>query len=93
MNNLQTPEQFDDIKSGDVLICSIDEWRDGKPFNFDCHVLMKLNGGFDVVYLSGFRSRNDFVPYKDIIAKVDLTMPIVDIDGFSGHFKVFNHGE
>ncbi len=86
-------EKFLSIKDDDTIICMIDEWNEGRKFPFDCHILYRNSAGFDVVYLSGYRSRNDFVPLEDVIAKVDMDMPIVRITGFSGHFKVFDESK
>lgn len=82
---------YDEIKEGDTIICMIDEFNNGNKSSFDCTVLSKLNNGFDVIYLSGYRSRNDFVSLNDVIAKVDLSQPVVSVKGFSGHFKVFKN--
>lgn len=81
------------IKKSDVLICMIDEYRQGKKDAFDCHIISMKENGVDVCYLSGYRSRNDFVPWTDIVAKVDMEQPVILIaDGaFRGHFTVFDH--
>lgn len=80
------------VSIDDVVICMIDEWKDGKKSPFDCHILSIEENGIDTLYLSGFRSRNDFVSWQDIIAKFDMSFPWVQLDqgfGFSGHFQVF----
>lgn len=79
------------IKENDVIIFRVDEYRNGNPLEFDGHVLWVRHDGVEVLYLSGFRSRNDFIPWSDIIAKVDLRQPKVKLDNapFSGHFVVF----
>lgn len=90
---MSNEEKLSSIKDNDIIICMIDEWNNGEKCPFDCHILTRNNKGFDVVYLSGYRSRNDFVPLENVIAKVDMDMPIVNITGFSGHFKVFDESK
>jgi len=80
------------VKVDDVVICLIDEWKTGKKTAFDCNVLSKNEKGVDVVYLSGYRSRNDFVEWDDIVAKVDKSLPWISLAkeySFSGNFHVF----
>jgi len=79
------------IMVGDTVICLIDEWRSGRKKSFDATVMSKTEKGVDVLYLSGFRSRNDFVEWVDIIAQVDLSLPRVSLGdhGFIGNFRVF----
>lgn len=81
----------DSVNVHDTIICLIDEYRSGKKSAFDCHVLQKNERGVDVIYLSGYRSRNDFVEWAVILAKVDKSLPSVSLGnhGFSGHFNVF----
>lgn len=82
----------ENIKVGDTLICMIDEWGRGEKSAFDGHVTWMNSRGVDVSYLSGYRSRNDFVPWADIVAKLDMSQPRVLVaDGaFEGHFAVFS---
>jgi hypothetical protein len=80
------------INPKDVLICMIDEWNEGEKHAFDCYITGIRESGVDVCYLSGYRSRNDFVPWEDVVAKVDKSRPWVKLEiGFSGHFEVFLH--
>jgi len=81
------------VKPDDVLICMIDEWGKGEKEAFDCHITSIRKAGVDVCYLSGYRSRNDFVPWADVVARVDMTRPIIRVaDGaFRGHFEVLSH--
>lgn len=80
------------VKEDNVIICMIDEFRNGKKEAFDCHVLYTNEKGAEVVYLSGYKSRNDFVEWADMVAKVDKRKPRITVaDGtFSGHFMEFN---
>ena len=77
------------VMVGDTVICLIDEWRSGRKNSFDGTVLSKNEKGAEVVYLSGYRSRNDFVEWNDVVAKVDLQLPRVSAHGFVGQFRVF----
>ena len=79
------------ISVGNDLIFNVDEYRRGKKEPFDGTVKRVQSTGVDVIYLSGHRSRNDFIPWCDIIAKVDLSMPRVSLENapFNGHFAVF----
>lgn len=76
------------IKKDDKIIFRVDEWRDGTKTEFDGTVLSVNNLGVDVLYLSGYRSRNDFIPFEDIIAKLDLKKPIIHLKNapFTGRF-------
>ena len=80
------------IKKDDTVICKIDEWRDDNPSWFDGTVISKNKKGVDVLYLSGYRSRNDFVEWKDICAVVDMSLPWVSIPDvpYQGNFRIFN---
>jgi hypothetical protein len=82
---------IDNVKEGDVVIAMIDEWRDGSVNAFDCNVLDINDKGVEVVYLSGYRSRNDFVEWGNVVAKVDKSKPVVSVANgtFSGHFMSF----
>jgi hypothetical protein len=77
------------VMVGDTVICLIDEWRSGRKNSFDGTVLSKNEKGTEVAYLSGYRSRNDFVEWNDVVAKVDLSLPMVSTHGFVGQFRVF----
>lgn len=80
------------IKKEDVIIFSVDEYRNGNKQEFDGNVLFVKEDGAEVIYLSGHRSRNDLIPWEDIIAKVDMSQPRVKLENapFSGHFLVFS---
>lgn len=83
------------LKKGDTVICMISEYRVDQKRAFDCTVQHVSDKGASVCYLSGYKSRNDDVPWADIVAKVDKTKPWVQLDDipFSGSFHVFNHRE
>lgn len=78
-------------KEGDTIIFRVDEYRNGNVMEMDGNVLYQTPKGVEVLYLSGYRSRNDLIEWKDIIAKVDLSKPRVKLENapFSGHFHVF----
>lgn len=80
------------IKVGDTIIFSCSEYNNGEFSEFDGTVLFVDKESVDVIYLSGYRSRNDSVKYKDIIAKVDISMPYIKLENapYSGHFIVFD---
>ncbi|MDH3354503.1 MAG: hypothetical protein OEL79_04730 [Chromatiales bacterium] len=78
----------DNVKVGNTLIFKCDEFSDGRPQEFDGQVQMVKDDGVDVIYLSGYRSRNDFIPWADILAKLDKRKPYIKLDSapYSGHF-------
>lgn len=85
------------ISVGDAIIFYCDEYRDGNIMEFDGVVQSINDKGVDVLYLSGYRSRNDFILFKDIIAKSDDTCERVDLREnippvyYSGRLKVFDN--
>lgn len=76
------------IKVGNTIIFRCDEFRDGSVYEFDGQVLIVNDGGVDVIYLSGYRSRNDFIPWSDILAKLDKRKPYITLSNapYRGHF-------
>lgn len=80
------------VKPGNTLIFMCDERRDGNVVAFDGSVQSVSEDGVHVVYLSGYRSSNDFIPWKNIVAKVDKRKPYVKLKGvaYSGRFLVFS---
>ena len=80
------------LKVGNTVIFSVDEYRDGNKRQFDGHVQIIGDAGIDVIYLSGYKSRNDFIKWEDVIAKVDMRRKWVKLKSapFSGNFQVFN---
>jgi len=81
------------IKVNNTIIFRCDEWRDGNKSEFDGQVQLVREKGVDVVYLSGYRSRNDFIPFCDIIAKLDKRRPVKSLKNapFRGHFVEFDN--
>ena len=79
------------IKVKDTIIFFVDEWRDGRRSEMDGTVQIIDKKGAHVLYLSGYRSRNDFIPWCDIVAKVDLKKPRVSIKNicYNGNFVIF----
>lgn len=82
----------DHVREGDDIIFRCDEYRSGQIQHFDGTVLNKSGKGVDVIYLSGHKSRNDFIEWKDIIAKVDKSKPYIELPGigFCGRYVVFD---
>ena len=82
----------ENIKIGNVVIFSCDEYRNGNTQEFDGHVQVIDDKGVDVLYLSGYKSRNDHIKWADIIAKLDMRKPYIKLDNapFSGHFVQFD---
>lgn len=80
------------VKQDDTVIFLCDEYRDGRKECFDGKVLHTTDQGAEVLYLSGYRSRSDLIPFEDIIAKVDLSMPEIKLDEhpYRGHFIKFS---
>jgi hypothetical protein len=81
-----------DLEKDDVVIFRMDEHNDGHVSEYDGHVQFLSDSGVHVLYLSGHHSRNDLVPWADIIAKVDLSKPRIKLKTapYNGHFVVFN---
>lgn len=86
---------IENIKEGDKIIFKVDEYRSKGWMEMDGDVLYTKDNGVEVLYLSGYKSRNDFIPWKDILAKVDLSLPWVKLKNtpFSGNFLVFDQTE
>lgn len=82
----------DSLSVGNVIIFNCDEFCNGDKQQFDGHIQIISDKGVDVIYLSGYRSRNDFIEWKDIIAKVDKRRKWVRLESapFSGNFQVLN---
>lgn len=80
------------LKIDDILICKVDEYNSGNIEYMDGNVVSIREDGIQFIYLSGYRSRVDFVPWKDIVAMVDTNQPYIDLTGtpFVGHFLVFS---
>jgi hypothetical protein len=81
----------DTIKVGDTLIFKCDESRDGDVSEYDGEVQIINVDTVSMIYLSGYRNRNDDIKFDDVIAKVDLSQPkikLVDAP-YKGNFIVF----
>ena len=85
----------ENIKVGNTIIFNCDEYNDGNTQDFDGHVQIVDEKGVHVVYLSGYRSRNDFIPYSDVLAKVDKRKAWIRLSNvpYSGNFVEFNNGD
>jgi hypothetical protein len=78
------------IKRNNIIICMIDEFQTGVKDAWDCHVLYTNERGAQVIYLAGYRSRDQFVEWSDIVAKLDKRRRKVTVEGtFTGNFLVF----
>lgn len=82
----------ENIKINNIIIFKCDEYGNGHIMEFDGHVQSINDNGVNVLYLSGYKSRNDFIPWKDIIAKLDKRKPYITLknSSFRGHFIEFN---
>lgn len=89
------PLAVDEVRVGNIVIFYVDEFRNGHAQPFDGHVQDVRKEGVDVLYLSGHRSRHDFIPWADIIAKVDKRRRFVRLKlaMFSGRFEVYKRAE
>lgn len=90
--NSITVASIDNIKPDNTIIFNCDEYRDGNVNQFDGQVLYVTEEGAEVVYLSGHSSRNDLIPWKDILAKLDKRKPYISLSNapFKGHFIEFS---
>jgi hypothetical protein len=68
------------VTKDDTIIFRVDEYRDGRISEFDGIVQSVKDAGVHVIYLSGYRSRDDFIPWFDVIAKVDRSQPIIELE-------------
>jgi len=83
----------DNIKVDNTVIFKCDEYRRGDIQEFDGNVQRVDDKGIDVIYLSGHKSRNDFIPYSDVLAKLDKRKPYVKLTNapYSGHFIEYDY--
>jgi hypothetical protein len=42
-----------------------------------------------VIYLDGYKSMNDFIPWSDVVAKYDESKPRVKAGDYRGSFEVY----
>ena len=77
------------VFEGNTLICIVDD----EPI--DGEVISVLDEGVDLCYLEGYKSRNEVVPWKDIVAKLDMRLPSISVgDGtYEGNFLEFKPDE
>jgi ABC-type branched-subunit amino acid transport system substrate-binding protein len=80
------------IKKGNVIVFNCDEYRNGNTSEYDGHVVSVCDKGVDVIYLSGYKSRNDFIKWKDILAKLDRRKPWIKLTNaaYKGQFLQFD---
>ena len=85
----------DNIKANDAIIFRASEFKDGSISEFNGNVLDVGVDGVEVVYLSGWRTRYDAIPYGDVIAKVDKDQLRIKLDNapYSGHFLQFTNNQ
>ena len=84
----------DTIKENNIIIFSCDMYRDNDYTEYDGHVLYLTDKGAEVVFLEGYKSRNELVPWDKIIAKVDKSKPYISLMpevAYSGHFVLFDN--
>jgi len=79
----------ENIKEGNVIICFIHV--NGVRQVYDCNVLSVNEKGASIVYLEGYKSRNDFVFFENIAAKVDRRRKRISVanNAFEGRFIEF----
>lgn len=78
------------INTDDILICTIDVHGDGRYHNYDCRVIRIDGNGVDTLYLEGYHSRNDYVSWDKIRAKLNDSKDCVEAGEFNGRFQLFD---
>lgn len=81
------------IKEGNTIIFVCDVYRDGDYKEYDGNVLFTTEDGAEVLFLEGYKSRNELVPWNKIVAKVDKHKPYISLMpeiSYSGHFIKFD---
>ena len=81
----------ENIKVGNTVIFKCDEYRNGNVSEYDGQVQIIDDKGVHVVYLSGYKSQNDHIPFTDVLAKLDKRKPYISLTNapYSGHFIEF----
>ncbi len=81
------------LHKNNTIIFSVDEYNNDRIEQFDGQIQWLDEKGAHVIYLSGHHSRNDHIPWKDIIAKLDKREPYISLENasFRGHFIEFEH--
>ncbi len=79
------------VTKEDTLICWVDPYREGRTQAYDGNPILLNDKGVTLLYLCGYKSFTDTVPWEDVIAKVDMSQSRITVaDGtFEGHFQVF----
>ena len=62
-----------DLNPNDIVVFYVDVYHEGKKSVYDGNVISinKHNKTVSVVYLEGYHSRNDDIPFEDMLAKAD----------------------
>jgi len=79
-----------DVKEGDTIIFKRPSMN-GYTNHYDGDVLGVAEDGVDVCYLEGYKSRNDRVPWENVLAKLDRSLPWIQLKCgvFNGNFKEY----
>ena len=82
----------DCVKLNNTIIFNADEYRNGNIEQFDGHVQSINEKGVDVLYLSRCKSRNGFITWENVIAKLDKRKPYISLKKapYKGFFIEFN---
>ena len=82
----------ENVKVGDTIIFKCDEYNNGDIQEFSGQVQYIDEKGVGAIYLSGYRSRNDDIPFEDIFAVLDKSKPWIELKyaPFNGHFIEFD---
>lgn len=78
------------VNVDDTIFFLVDEWNRGEKFMESGTIIYKTSQYVTVCYLSGYRSRTDNILYNDIHGKLNMSMPWVEIPGWSGHIETFS---
>lgn len=75
-----------DLKKMEQVVFRVDPYYQGNKEVFFGNVVgvYPESERVDVVYLEGYKSRNDFIPYDDILAVYDEDGEVMSFGGVSG---------
>lgn len=75
-----------DLKKMEQVVFRVDPYYQGNKEVFFGNVINVYpeNARVDVVYLEGYHSRSDFIPYDDMLAVYDEDGEMMSFDGVSG---------
>lgn len=75
-----------DLNKMEQVVFRIDPYYQGNKEVFFGNVINVYpeSKRVDVVYLEGYKSRNDFIPYDDMLAVYDEDGKMMSFDGVSG---------